>query len=105
MQAMKNSAAVSLFSPMPSTRIAGNSVRPPLFDWYFSPKETDSVSAAAAYPDSYSLIAVEREDEKGVSYGRLLFAASSLADVDFYVRISGGLDSETLHYVTGKNIS
>ena len=105
MMAIKSNTTLSLFSPMPPTRIADSSVHARTLDWYFPEMKTDSVSAANDYPNSYSLIAVNEEDDFGTSYGRLLIAASSLEEIDFFVRISGGFGNETLHYVTGKNIS
>jgi hypothetical protein len=64
-----------------------------------------SVEAAEKYPHSYSLIAVDSEDEYGVSIGRLLYVASSLEDIDWFLLIYGGFKDEQLHYVTGAELS
>ena len=105
MMTIKSNTTMNLFSPMPSTRIADNSVHTRAFDLFFPASKTDSISAASDYPDSYCLIAVDGEDSRGISYGRLLYVANSLEEIDFYVIISGGFNNDILHYVTGKNLS
>ena len=105
MMTIKSNTTLNLFSSTSSTRIADNSVHTRAFDWYFPVKNTDSLSVANDYPDSFCLIAVDKEDNKGVSHGRLLYVANSLKEIDFFVIISGGFSNEILHYVTGRNLS
>ena len=102
---IKSNSTLNLFAPIASNRIVDNSVHTRSFDWYFPVKKTDSISAANDYPDSFCLIAVDKEDNKGISYGRLLYVANSLKEIDFYVIISGGFSNEILHYITGRNLT
>jgi len=67
-------------------------------------RHTNAIAVAQMYPNGYSLLAVDHKDDYGVSYGRLLFQAESLAEVNNFVQIHGGLTHEWLHFVSGVDI-
>ena len=63
----------------------------------------DTETAAALYPDHYSLIAVTEKREYGISYGRLLYVADSIEALNTFV-FSNGFGDEFLSCVTGNNL-
>ena len=103
MKTIKASSTLNLFSPVSTTKIIDISTNVHTFG-NLSEMKTDSNFVANYYPNEYALIAVDEEDDLGVSHGRLLFVATSLEEIDSYVESKHFFVNEFLHYVTGKNL-
>jgi|GEM_PF-5735608 len=63
----------------------------------------NSEEVAEKYPDKYSLLTVEKVYDYGISQGRLLHVADSVAELNHFVA-TNDIDAKTLHYVFGDNI-
>jgi len=99
-------STVDFFALQPRSDVAviTNPVRlnaPSLKDYFF--EHIDSDSAIDKYPDHYSLILVESEDEYGISYGRLLHVSNSIENLNMYAAFNN-FKYALLHYVTGRNL-
>ena len=63
----------------------------------------NSETIAGKFPDSYSLLAVDKKNEYGISQGRLLHTANSIEELSNFAS-SNGFDNELLHFITGDNL-
>ena len=63
-----------------------------------------SNEVAEKFPDSYSLLTVDKKCAYGVSQGRVLHYADSIEELNNFAEANNIDDSLLLHYVTGDNL-
>jgi len=63
----------------------------------------NSEDISEKFPDSYSLLAVDKVYDYGISQGKLLHVAGSIEELNEFA-LANGVNNKLLHYVVGDNL-